>query len=244
MKKISLAFMALVLASAMLTLGVFAMGSQPTKGASCPSKQTTKKADKTCECKKAYVWDASKNLCSLGSVWCRRNFAKNSSYLSAQNECACKKGFELNSKGDSCVKVMSATEVTLDDSDSQNGSGQFDFETGKKTVYGSPDLFIGGIIFNSNWMPALEWQVVKMNKPLKDVVECPASGYASVTNVDKKTGMGSPIYAEQGGVYCLKTSEGNYAKLEILSAEYDTQKDLRILKFKYVFQPNGSRKMP
>lgn len=234
----------MILVSSLLTLGAFAMGSQPTKAADCSVKSVVKKANGVCECKKAFVWDASKNLCSLGSLWCRKNFAKGSSYVSAQNQCACKNGFELSANGDACVKTVPTYEVTLDDSDLQNGSGQFDFETGQKTVNGSPDLLIGGIVFDNSWMAALDWQVVEMDKPFNEIAECPANGYASVSNVDKKTGMGSPIYAVSGHVYCLKTAEGNYAKLEILSAEYDTQKELRILKFKYVFQPNGSRKMP
>jgi hypothetical protein len=223
---------------------IYATGNTPIRQASCSAKQTVKKADKSCECKKNWVWEVSKSKCVLGTTWCGKNYAKRSAYNAKLNQCECRKGFELNTKGDACIKAIPVTEVALDDSDLEHGSGQYDFETGQKTVYGSPDLFIGGIIFDNNWMPSLDWQVVEMDQPFKEVDECPAAGYASVTNVDKKTGFGSPIYAQPEHVYCLKTTEGHYAKLEILSANYDTQKELRILKFKYVFQPNGSRKMP
>jgi hypothetical protein len=244
MKKIAIATLLAVFTGMVLAVTIHAMGNLPTKQADCSAKFTIKKTDGSCECKKTYVWDDAKSKCAKGSLWCQKNFAKRSAYFSAKNECACRKDFELSSKGDACVKVVKATEVTLDDSDNEHGSAQYDFETGQKTVYGSPDLFIGGIIFDSNWMPALNWQVVEMSQPFNEVAECPATGYASVTNVDEKTGFGSPIYAQPEHVYCLKTSEGNYAKLEILSAYYDTEKELRILKFKYVFQPNGSKKMP
>ena len=231
--------MAILVISAM---AIHAMDNAPIKTADCSAKNTVKKTDGTCECKRSRVWDASKSQCVLATTWCSKNFVKRSAYNAPKNQCECRKGQELNASGTTCVKAVQATEVTLDDSDMEHGSAQYDFETGQKTVYGSPDLFIGGIVFNGNWMPSLDWQVVEMEKPFKEVAECPAKGYASVKNVDPATGFGSPIYAMGGKTYCLKTSEGNFAKLEILSAEYDSQKDLRILKFKTIFNKNGSRK--
>ncbi len=243
MKKILVALGMAGFATIILALTIHAMGNLPIKQADCSAKNVVKQVNGACECKRSFVWEESKSKCVLGTTWCGKNFAKRSAYNAKLNQCDCRKGFELNAKGDACIKVVAATEVTLDDSDMEHGTAQYDFETGLKTVDGSPDLFIGGIVFETTWMPALNWQVVEMDKPFKEVAVCPSDGYASVKNVDER-GFGSPIYAEPGKVYCLKTSEGNYAKLEILSATYDTEKELRILKFKYIFQPNGSMRMP
>lgn len=228
------------LATIVLAVTIHAMGNLPTTQADCSAKNVVSKADGTCECKRNFVWEDEKSQCVRATLWCSKNYAKRSTYNTKAAQCECRKGMELNAKGDTCTKVIPSIEVTLDDSDLEHGSGQYDFETGQKTVYGSPDLFIGGIIFENNWMPSLDWQVVKMEKPFKEVSQCPASGYASVKNVNKE-GFGEPIYAEQGGVYCLKTAEGNYAKLEILSADYDSEKELRVLKFKYILLLNKNR---
>ncbi len=244
-------------AAIVLIVTLHAMGNLPIKTADCTAKNIIKKANGICECKKAYVWDDTKNLCALGSLWCRKNFAKGSVYNSAQNECACRKGFELNSKGDTCVKSKpvkseseppktptadstglttgtTATEVTLDDSDVANGSAQFDFESGMRTSKGYPDMMFGGILSGGKMNPTLAGNFVEIKKPFDEVKECPESGYVS-------TGVTG---ATAGKVYCVKTLEGNYAKFGILDAHYDTIKKMKIFKFKYIFQWNGVRTMP
>ena len=243
-KTITILGLACVFTLILSATAIYAMGNVPIKQTICSAKSTVKKTDGKCECKRNFVWDESKSKCLLGTTWCGKNFAKRSTYNAKLNQCECRKGFELSIKGDTCIKVTPSIEVTLDDSDMEHGSAQYDFETGQKTVYGSPDLFISGIIFNGQWHAELDAQVVEMDKPFNEVALCPAEGYASVKNVDPVTHYGTPIYADPEKVFCLKTDEGNYAKLKILSADYDSQKDLRILKFKYIFQPNGSRKMP
>jgi hypothetical protein len=243
------------LTTLVLAVTLHAMGSQPSKEADCAAKNVDKKANGVCECKKAYVWDDKKNLCELGSLWCKRNFAKGSVYLSAQNVCACRNGFELDAKGDACVKKgpveygpqspavpdtgtpsvgASVDEVTLDDSDVADGSAQFDFESAARTSRGYPDMMFGGILGNGKMIPTLAGNFVEMGKTFDQVKECPDSGYASAG----VTG------ATAGKVYCVKTVEGNYAKFEVLDAHYDNVKKLRLFKFKYEFQWNGIRTMP
>lgn len=239
-------------ATLVLTVTLHAMGNVPIKQADCSAKNTVKKTEGFCECRKSYVWDDSKSQCALGSLWCRKNFAKNSSYLSTLNECACKKGFELNPKGDACVKAKPATtenpkstgdsspmasdlktvEVTLDDTNVAGGTYAYDFESAKRSVERSPDLFMGGVVTNGKLNPTLSGKLAEMKQPFAEIKECPETGYIS-------TGV-TGAYA--GKVYCLKTAEGNYAKFEVLDARYDAAKQMRVFTFKSVFQPFGSLK--
>jgi hypothetical protein len=241
MKKVLYPLGVACFAMVVLTVTIHAMGNLPVKQADCSAKNVIKKTDGTCECKRSFVWEDAKSQCIRATTWCSKNYSKRSVYNLKEGQCECRLGQELNSKGDTCVKVVKATEVTLDDSDLQNGTGQYDFETGKKSVYGSPDLFISGIVFDGQWHAELDAQVVEMERPFKEVAQCPAEGYASVINVDPKTHFGTPIYANPTNVFCLKTNEGNFVKLEIISADYDSEKDMRVLKFKYILLPNGSR---
>jgi hypothetical protein len=123
--------------------------------------------------------------------------------------------------------------ITLDDSNPENGSGQYDFETRRKTTTGSIDISIGGIIFDNQWLPAMNWSVIEMPTSFDDTKKCPIRGYASVDDPDGD-GFGTPRYGNPGKVFCLKTAEGNFAKLEVLSATYD-DKNGRVFQFKYLF---------
>jgi hypothetical protein len=245
------------LATIILAVTIHAMGNMPIKQADCSTSNVVKKTDGTCECKKSYVWDDAKGRCALGSTWCQKNFAKKSTYSSVKNECACRKGFELNGKGDVCVKSGPAksepkpsaapapdstglptgtpvTEAMLDDSSVANGSAQFDFESGISTAQGYPDMMFGGILSGGKMNPTMAGNFIEMKKPFNQVKECPESGYIG-------TGVTG---ATAGKVYCIKTVEGNYAKFEVLDAHYDTAKKLRIFKFKYIFDWNGVRMFP
>ncbi len=140
---------------------------------------------------------------------------------------------------DDNVAENEVREVTLDDSDPDNGSGMFDFETGLRTNKDvNVDIMFSGIFFSGTWTRGMDWMVVPMEGDFEDITECPEDGYASVTNVNEE-GFGDPINASSGQVYCLKTSDENYALFEVLSAY--NEGDDRFLRFKYLFNSDGSR---
>ena len=201
----------------------------------------------------AYFHGCMGKFTSVEGGQCTRHVADMMSYAKSTNELnraiflKAKNNYWVNCLGEK-AEAPSPTpangtliEASIDDSDPMNGSSQFDFESGKTSTSFGIDLSIGGIIFESQWMPSVNWSVVLMGDTFENVKECPAEGYANVDDPDGD-GYGSPRYANPGTVACLKTTEGNFVKLQVLEAKYDLEKEWRILKFKYLINTNGSRK--
>jgi hypothetical protein len=244
MKKLpmSLGLLALALFFAMPVSMASLTDSKPA-AKHCSAKNVVKNKNGTCACKVGTVWNEAKAQCTTRTLWCRDNVDKKSVYDIKKKQCLVRAPAPqqpTTPDSNSSSAILTPVEATIDDSDPQNGSNQFDFETGKTSTSEGVDLSIGGIVFNGQWMPSVDWNVVILNDTFENVKECPATGYGNADNVDAK-GFGTPRYANTGTVACLKTKEGHYVKLQILEATYDSVKDWRILKFKYLISKDGSR---
>lgn len=142
----------------------------------------------------------------------------------------------IKTTGDTCTNDCATSStpktVTLDDSDPENGSTMYDFDTEQRTNTNvSPDMMLSGMFYESTWMRGVDWQVVPMEGKFDEIASCPADGYSGVYNVDEN-GFGSPYYAYQGDIYCLETTEGKHVLLEVL--ESYNEDDNRFLTFKYL----------
>lgn len=216
----------------------------PSDKARCGIQYSKRISKNRCVCKAAYLYNKRRKKCIVANTWCSSFWAKGSKYLAKKKECACPRGKVLQEGNTaSCVKdEVFEGSVTIDDSNLSEGSGQFDFETRTKSLSGA-DIYIGGLIINGSWTGAVDWQVVIMSQEFDAVKECPESGYANVDDPDGD-GFGSPRAAYSGGVYCLKTSPGNYAKILVQAAYYDSEREWRVLTFKYAFRLGGNRTFP
>ncbi len=127
--------------------------------------------------------------------------------------------------------------VTLDDSDVNNGSTMYDFDTEQRTNKDvTPDMTLSGMFYEDNWMRGVSWMVVPMEGTFEEISQCPAQGYANVYDVGPD-GFGTPYNAWQGDLYCLQTSEKNYVLLEVLSSYNESEN--RFLTIRYVINKTG-----
>jgi hypothetical protein len=141
----------------------------------------------------------------------------------------------------STVASSEPKQVTLDDSDVNNGSTMYDFDTEQRTNTNvSPDMMLGSMFYEDTWMRGVDWQVVPMKESFNSITQCPAEGYAGVHDVGPD-GFGTPYNAWQGDVYCLKTNLGKYVLLEVLSSY--NEGDNRFLTFKYLMNKTGGTKI-
>ncbi|MFC1615669.1 S-layer homology domain-containing protein [Patescibacteria group bacterium] len=146
-------------------------------------------------------------------------------------------------------------ELSLDNLDQENGSDSFDFEEGWEDItFPSNDLWMGSLSINGNWTGGMDWQVVDMTEDywdsgldmeqIFDTIEvCPADGYSGIDDPDGD-GWGEPRNAHSGYVYCLRTDQGNYAKIEVLEAYSENFGDDKYLTIRYIYRPDGSRELP
>jgi hypothetical protein len=131
--------------------------------------------------------------------------------------------------------------VQLDDSDVNNGSTMYDFDTEQRTNTNvNIDMMLSGMFYEDTWMRGVDWQVVPMEGVFDSITDCPASGYASAYNIGAD-GFGTPYSASDGDIYCLKTNDSNYVLLEVLRAY--NEGDNRFLVFKYLINKTGGTKI-
>ena len=238
-------YSAVIVGSAWPPSSSCAQGLQtPSRKAKCGVPHAKLTSNNRCLCQSGYLYNKASKKCIKANKWCKKRWAKRSFYRIKKRQCACPAGKALQEGAVyACVKDMVFEGVvTIDDSDLSGGSGQFDFETRIKSL-ASSDIAMGGMIINGTWTGAVDWQVVIMSQEFDAVKECPASGYAGVDDPDGD-GMGNPRAAYAGGVYCLMTSSGNFAKILVQNAYYDSEREWRVLTFKYAFRLGGNAVFP
>lgn len=146
-------------------------------------------------------------------------------------------------------------ELELNNLDVENESDRFDFDAlWSDADYTTSDMWMGSLSINGYWTQSMDWQVVDMTKlPVNNglsmeevfdsTLECPEDGYGYVDNPDAE-GFGEPRRAYSGAVYCLRTNEYNYAKIEILESYSENSGDDKYLKIRYIYRPDGSQQLP
>lgn len=147
------------------------------------------------------------------------------------------------------------TELELNSLDVDNDSDKIDFDAGLDgIVFPSSDIWLGSLSINNSWTRAVDWWVIdmtelpeyegmEMTEVFDAIKTCPEEGYASVDDPDGD-GFGEPRRAYSGAVFCLRTNEFNYAKIEIIDAYSENFGDDKYMKLRYIYKPNGSRELP
>lgn len=147
------------------------------------------------------------------------------------------------------------TEIELNSLDVDNDSDKIDFDAGLDGIaFPSSDIWLGSLSINGNWTRAVDWWVIDMTKlpeyegmemtEVFDAIKtCPEEGYSSIDNPDED-GFGEPRRAYSGAVFCLRTNEFNYAKVEIIDAYSENFGDDKYMKLRYIYRLDGSRELP
>ncbi|MFC1600139.1 S-layer homology domain-containing protein [Patescibacteria group bacterium] len=146
-------------------------------------------------------------------------------------------------------------DLTLDNLDVDNQSDAFDFEADWEDIaFPSSDIWLGSLSINGYWTRSVDWWVIDMTElseyegmeteEIFDAIrECPEEGYAQVDDPDGD-GFGEPRRAYAGGVFCLRTNEYNYAKVQVIDAYSEDFGDDKFMKLRYIYRPDGSRELP
>jgi len=147
------------------------------------------------------------------------------------------------------------TELQLDNLDVDNGSDRFDFEADWTDIdFPSSDIWLGSLAINNYWTRSVDWWVIdmtelpeyegmSMEEVFDAVKECPEEGYSTIDDPDGD-GFGEPRRAYSGAVFCLRTNEYQYAKVEVIDAYSENFGDDKYLIMRYIYRPDGSRELP
>jgi len=146
-------------------------------------------------------------------------------------------------------------EVLVDNLDPDNESYLFDFEKDQEDIiWPASEIWLGSLAINGSWTKDVNWNIINMTEKYEgkemtrseifdDIKECPEDGYAYIDDEDGD-GYGEPRRAHSSTVYCLKTSEENYVKIEVIDAWDENYGDDKYLKFRYIYRADGSRQLP